>query len=257
MGDAARKSTTCNLCGETAILVKSHIIPKSCFRSIRGQGAKTFAGDPGIREEYVRNGIWDRIVCGACENKFNDPDAYAKFVLLDEGKVPSHFPRVAVRPRNEDGVREQFLEFKGIDYGRFKLFFLSLLWRMSVSDHAFFSKVQLPKERMDLVSRMVQESDPGDPDEFCVTIAKFREHEPARIGMQPRIDEFYGLRVCRVGFEGYTALIKTNDAITPAVMVPYVLKPGRRLKVPLREFSGSIEKNWVLDLARRRGKFRD
>lgn len=66
----------CGLCGDyVAKLAKSHIIPDSMTKELAG-------GEPllALRKTHVHNvrgGVYDRIVCGACEASFHSADDYA------------------------------------------------------------------------------------------------------------------------------------------------------------------------------------
>ena len=57
------------------------------------------------------------------------------------------------------------LRLRDVDYTQLRLFYLSLLWRMSVSTHPYFKEVSLgPHE--EVLRRMLLEGRPGEPDQY-------------------------------------------------------------------------------------------
>jgi hypothetical protein len=54
----------------------------------------------------------------------------------------------------------------GINYKLFKLFFLSVFWRASVSDLDFFDKVKMQKINEIIIRDMLKKNDPGKAESF-------------------------------------------------------------------------------------------
>ena len=79
----------------------------------------------------------------------------------------------------------------GIDYRKFKLFLMSVLWRAGVSSHPFYSHVELGPHEEKLRLKLINE-DPGAPTDYGCAIysllldgaplrAMFVEPTPARV----------------------------------------------------------------------------
>lgn len=82
--------------------------------------------------DYAQTGIWEELLCGACEDLFNERwDKYGieVFRRLVE-RVETARPRTTVTLTN-------------VDHPRFRLFQLSILWRAAVSSHEMFRTVRL------------------------------------------------------------------------------------------------------------------
>lgn len=157
----------CQLCHNEVHLVRSHIIPEFMYKCSGLYGEKRqFAvirhvdkETPSLRLRQI--GLRERLLgeeC-KCEDKLSKWEHYARRVIY----VPSsRRPAKLIRPR--------LALYNGVDYRIFKLFLMSLLWRMSISSLDHFDKVSLgPHEER--VGRMLLEEDPGDEDDYgCMII---------------------------------------------------------------------------------------
>jgi hypothetical protein len=157
------------------MLIDAHIIPKFFFRylypneKIEGQSL-LLVNSSGGRVLNSRVGPYDKnILCQECDNKIGRFDDYAKKVFIDK------WPTVSV---NDD----KSIILQNIDYEKLKLFFLSLLWRASVSNHDIFSKVSVgPFEGV--LRDMIMNNNPGDPLEFPIIITQFSQGDlPKDVG---------------------------------------------------------------------------
>lgn len=76
----------CKGCNKDTKLVKSHIIPESFYRVLRGK-EETLKLVPTDHEQYPKRapiGVYDpRILCGDCESLFKEVDDYAANVLIN------------------------------------------------------------------------------------------------------------------------------------------------------------------------------
>lgn len=150
-GEAYDMVGTCKLCLDESVKLKnSHIIPefnyKPCYDdkhrffrlSTKGPKNKAF-GQKGFREHML---------CQACETRLSRWESYAKQILMDGG--------LASARRLKWGF-----EFHGVDYKQFKLYLLSVLWRMGVSTLDMFELVKLGKHGEKLRLALTEE-DPLD-----------------------------------------------------------------------------------------------
>jgi hypothetical protein len=88
------------------------------------------SSDAGKRDRFAQKGLRERLLCDKCELHISKWEAYACRVIFDdEAKLLSR--------------SEKVLQLQGIDYPKFKLFLLSLLWLMSVAKGAFWKEVRL------------------------------------------------------------------------------------------------------------------
>ena len=100
-------------------------------------------------------------------------------------------------------VRGSYIVIDGIDYTRFKLFQLSILWRASVSTLEFFKMVSLgPRE--DTLRTMILSDDPGSPDTFgcAVTFIHDRGQDMSDTFFNPEPMRWAGRRMHKLYFAG-------------------------------------------------------
>tara|TARA_R110002049_G_scaffold267237_2_gene443465 strand:- start:1201 stop:1737 length:537 start_codon:yes stop_codon:yes gene_type:complete len=74
-------------------------------------------------------------------------------------------------------------QIEGADYCKLKLFFISLLWRASVSSQPMFTRVNLGKKFEERAKHLILTVDPGSDDEFAVTLAGFEDKFESGIGI--------------------------------------------------------------------------
>lgn len=161
---------TCKLCHQERELIKAHIIPRSFFHAIKGNSKQLLAALTREKKpvEYFQNGIWDpSILCAECECRFCSWDTYGFDVL---GNPPGN----NTSPMSDADVAPFVL--KGINYRELKLFVLSVLWRASVTKHAFFDGVDLG-EHEPKIAEMIRSSDPKSAEVYSVIIGRMVEQK--------------------------------------------------------------------------------
>jgi len=222
----------CKLCGEDKQLVKSHIIPRSFymqFRKIDNRGihiASTEADKPPKRSQ---TGIYERIVCRDCEDLFSPWDDYAIELLLTE-----------VQDYQKIYYKDKCIGYRinEYNYHYLKLFFLSVLWRMSVSKHEFFQKINLESDEK-TIGEMIKHKDAGNPCSNPIFILSFTD--PLRTFLvNPSLLKFEGYDYYVLYFAGYKIFIKKEKGI-PLWLDEYILKPKLPLLVIYQDLFSSKE----------------
>jgi hypothetical protein len=157
----------CKLCHEEKLLIKkSHIIPDFMFRQSNMYNEKhqiytfTLTDLVGNKSpKYILTGDYETdILCAKCDNEIlGKLEEYGKAVLFGDEK--------GIYNPNCDGfVKEKNEEFwicNNVDYKKYKLFMLSILWRMSISSRPLFKNVNL-KEHADKLREMILTSEPKE-----------------------------------------------------------------------------------------------
>lgn len=149
----------CTLCLETRDLCHSHVIPEWLYEPLydeihryhvlpAARGAGTAFGQKGLRE---------RLLCQPCETAFSRYEGYARGVLVGGAEIEILNLRGGI-------------EIRGLDYAKFKLFQLSVLWRAGVAQQSFFSEVDLGGHS-DQLRKMLRTQDPGGVSDFgCIMV---------------------------------------------------------------------------------------
>src|SRR5690242_7822849 len=123
-------------------------------------------------------------------------------------------------------------------------FFLSVLWRMSVSIRPSFSMVRLgPYEAQ--IHDMLLRKDPGPSETFPIVLHRYIDD----IGGHSMVGTLPGrqqdLKVYNVGLPGYLAIIKTDKRSIPAERSKVVLRPNAPLIVILDRINKNSEWKFI------------
>lgn len=230
-GRSSAQRMNCKLCGKDKKLVRAHIIPKSLWKPLFDdkQPPQIHSNAPTFYSKKSSVGVYDTgILCAQCESIFSPWDDYAQKLLLAK---PSEKNYVM-----ENGQRIAYVE-TAIDYTKLKLFFISLLWKAAVSNHYFFSRVNVSAFEPQL-RRMILKSDPGDPDTFSIMVAKF-EDTLGTIVLNPHPERWRDINYYRFYLAGYMAYIKVDRRHAPDFMDELALNPEKPLIIILRELRTS------------------
>jgi hypothetical protein len=184
----------------------------------------------GEYPKRVPTGVYDQnILCEECEPIFGDWDNYALRFLM-EGP-----PWKALYAQNQR-VGYEIWEY---DYKNLKLFFLSLLWRASVSQHPFYRRVNLgPRE--DVAKALIKKANPGTEHEFSVTLAKF-DHPLGSAILDPHPEKWDDVNYYRFYLSSYVAYVKVDKRKAPNPHRDFILRKNPPLYVICRDLARSKE----------------
>ena len=229
----------CKYCGKDKELVESHVIPKAFFKRQRhGQGPLKMLTEHG--KDYPKRlpaGVYDRMLCGQCEQQFGDWDNYAQNVLKEP---PDNASPVTV------GSQIVGYEIAEYSYKLLKLFFISLLWRASVSVHEFYEKISLGPY-IAAAKQCIDRQDPGSPEEFSVFLARF-DHPLGGTILDPHLQRIMGINFYRFYLGNYVAYIKVDKRETPEPCFPLVLSPNEPLKIVSRNMERGGELSLIKEM---------
>lgn len=142
----------CRLCREDRSLVYSHIIPEFFYTPIYVSKHRLFPRKSGklIRGKPLQKGIRELLLCGHCEQQLGRNEKYVREVLFGGTEI------IVQRFRDR-------LVLSNLDYTAVRLFFLSLIWRMSVaSEDAMWKNVDLGRHE-EPIRQMVLNENAGEP----------------------------------------------------------------------------------------------
>ncbi|HAT3858317.1 hypothetical protein ACKOUJ_07545 [Legionella pneumophila] len=153
----------CQLCFQNKKLVRSHVIPESFYKNAypNADGILVSQNDHSKR---LPIGIYDKILCQECENKFSVWDGYGNNffnVIITSDHSPIQ--------RNGKVIGDRIDE---VDYDKLKLFIVSILWRAAVCNNSFFDQISLGPFR-DTLRTMILTSDAGSEDDFSIIVRRF------------------------------------------------------------------------------------
>jgi len=192
----------------------------------------------GEYNEKSRTGVYDKIVCKDCENIWQGWDDYAQKLLTEEplnGQVRCH------------GSQKLAYVVNNFEYKKLKLFFISMIWRASVSSQQFFSKVSLGQFE-DIAKQRIADNEPGDTEDFSVILAKFN-HPLAKSILDPHEHKLSDVNYLRFYLGGYIADIKVDYKPNPKLLSQLTMAENRPLCILCRDFKKSKELNLMKKLA--------
>ena len=232
----------CRGCNQDKKLIKAHVIPEAFFLGLRDdQNPPRLITDvQGVYPKKSPIGVYDKgILCRECENKFSDLDDYGQLVLLKSSNNIEEFKRGA-----------ELLGYVIHDVNRdlFKFFLISVLWRASVSDHDFYSKVSLgPYEKR--AQEVVWTRPPLSSGEFSYAISRFNENNLGKTMLDPHPERWRGVNYYRIYMFGYVIYIKVDNRPAPDVFKPFEISGNGDLFMVAREIENSSEMKAMIAVA--------
>lgn len=160
----------CRLCDEEKELKKSHIIPRFFYKPMEWDGKNFRYQILGIHSNYKKirqGGIKEKLLCKECEQIFSVWENYVNKTL---------YGGVELKIRN---LSNRKWLVSGLDYNKFKLFQLSILWRASISTQEFFKSVSLGEKHESQIKKMLKNQDPEPPEKYaCILVAVIFDRKP-------------------------------------------------------------------------------
>ena len=224
---------TCKLCGLNNKLIKAHIIPASFFRPLRSGQKPPLLIRAGDYVKRAPTGVYDKtILCENCEPKFGIWDDYAQNLLIQ------NFQNARIVERDGDVYG---YVFDGFDYDKLKLFFISILWRASISSLKFYNGVELNVFE-DVAKDHIKNNNPGTIDDFSVMLAHFDELDGQRSILNPQRTRIGNINFYLFYLTGFVAYIKVDKRNISGNQRKFILSPGRELPIVRRPFEPSWER---------------
>jgi hypothetical protein len=220
-------SGICALCKTNADLQDSHIIPEFLYGPLYDHihRFRIVPLEAGAREELLQKGLREPLLCSDCEQRLSRWEDYAKTAFVDSRGV--HVTQ------HQDAVA-----FANLDYRTFKLFQLSLLWRMSVTQLDFFKEVVLGphQERIRLA---LLSNDPLSPDEYpCHRVAVEINRKPYFDWITPPcLERLDGFHIYWLVINGIMHSFYVGSHAPPPDLSPSFLNAGGAMVVSVRQLA--------------------
>ncbi len=156
----------CRLCLQQAKLCNSHVIPEFFYEKMQLYDCKhrfnILSTEHRKHPRIVQKGIREKLLCKNCENKLSQWEGYAHKVLYERECI-------ATTTKSAKGFECE------IDYKKFKLFQLSILWRVGISTQDGFSSINLGKHETTIRNMLLSEV-PGDTETYGCVILYSSKH---------------------------------------------------------------------------------
>ena len=158
----------CKLCNCEKTLKKSHIVPEFMFKNIYDNKPKRFFTiiiDLIDKEKSLKKieqmGICEYLLCGNCEGVLSKYEKYAAETIYGKGKRKKSYI-INANAINDLGLFTY--QCQNINYTEFRLFLLSLLWRLSISQT--FNTPDICDEKKEILREAILNRNPLNYDDF-------------------------------------------------------------------------------------------
>jgi hypothetical protein len=135
---------------------------------------------------YARDGQYESgILCSNCDNVILKAyEDYAKYILYG-GKCENHEHITCATGLVEDEPNCKITKISNIDYRKFKLFLLSILWRASISSREFFNEIKLKPVEEEDIRKMIYDGDARNENDFPIILVSWLLDESLDKGIIP------------------------------------------------------------------------
>ncbi|AIW13923.1 hypothetical protein IX91_06870 [Vibrio tubiashii ATCC 19109] len=160
-------NSKCKLCGNEGKLEKSHIIPKSYFKSLKSGNGQLVAIVCDDETQPKRSNIdpKEELLCRECE----------QFISVNYERYGTQLFKRTTNIKKA----KSYIEFNGFKYTEYYLYLISILWRASISTIAEFSNVKLNAQFDELLAHCIK-------------------RKSIKLGTSLKLDHFIRISVLRV-----------------------------------------------------------
>nr|WP_321281298.1 hypothetical protein [uncultured Vibrio sp.] len=119
----------CRLCHNEAVLQRSHVIPKSLLKDVKDGESQLHTFEHQALPSFSNSDPKELLMCRACEQFLSrNYEQYGTKLLKNRKNVIQH---------------PDHIEFREFDYKKWYLYYLSIIWRASISSLNEFNNVDL------------------------------------------------------------------------------------------------------------------
>jgi hypothetical protein len=179
------------------------------------------------KERPHYSGIFEKhILCGACENKLlGELDQYAYNFLFKDSKIKMN------KKRTEDGLR--MIEIENINYTKYKLFLLSIVWRSHISKHSFFKGFDIGAHS-EALRKMILFNSPGPDTDYKISVMGIKDasDELLRVVVNPQIRPFDNGHLATFFISGFIYFIALGEIEFKSFELS-LLKENGNINIPI------------------------
>ncbi|GAA4334976.1 hypothetical protein GCM10023184_29460 [Flaviaesturariibacter amylovorans] len=196
--------------------------------------------DSTSRPRIHQTGVFEKyILCDKCEHeRLGQLERYAAMIL--NGGTSKTAPVFENRISN-DGIRSIYAS--NLDYTKFKLFVLSIVWRAHTSSQRFFNAVTLSKEDAECIKSLLLRRLPGKEDEYRVSIVGLKNvnGELVRFLTSPWVGVIEGRPMATFYIAGFCYFINLSSLPAMELLEKVYLKETGEIEIPILNGMQSFE----------------
>lgn len=246
----------CKLClQQKPLLNRSHIIPEFMyeeanlydehhqFRKLKLE--EIF--DAKAKIQRVSKGIYEAgILCQTCDGlvikKYED---YGKYVLFSEEHEAVNGMKYQNVINPTDGFKSMVCS--NIDYRKFKLFLLSMLWRASISSRIEFENVSLGTTHNEILRNMIFNGEPKKENDYPIIVSSWLRENPTMtdIFISPRRLKKGSNTYYQFCIGGFVFIYSISKELSNEEIFKCSIKPDSTMTIPF--FSKGTEEKFLIN----------
>lgn len=147
----------CKLCGSSEKLQRSHVIPNAYFKKLKRQTGYAIQGEitDGVPTRKSQESWHEKLLCRECEQLIGQWERYAISFTTDANKVK-------IRKHRSGRI----CEFSGMDYIKFRLFQLSILFRAAIAEGREYYYIRIADQDLNELRHILLSQQEPDPERF-------------------------------------------------------------------------------------------
>jgi len=215
----------CLLCNKEKKLRNSHIISEFFYKPMYDDKHRfnIIPLSEGQKRQYEQKGLLEKLLCDSCENQLSVYEDHVRRIF-DGG--------TGIYITNGNPIK-----IEGIDYQKFKLFQLSLLYRAAISNLDFFNNVTLDPH-LNKIRNMLLNVNPGSKFDYpCLIFMILMEKNKVLDGFiyPPQMLRIDGHRVFRFIFGGCFWVYFVSSHAKRLRFSEFILDENGKVLIPLRK----------------------
>ena len=226
----------CKLCQKEKELRNSHILPEFMYQNVYDDQPKRFYSlnvdlheQAKSKSHIEQKGIREYLLCNECEGLLSKYEDYAAETIY--GKRLGNKAHIVKQSETPD--QEYFVyEYAGFSYRDFKIFSMSLLWRLIVSKS--FDTPDVSPGITEKLRLAILIEDPLDYDDFgcLLQIIKFKKGEIVKkFILQPYLTKSPNSDIINVLIDGFLYSFYLNSKATSQTQKDFFLKPDGTMQI--------------------------
>lgn len=141
----------CKLCKvKKSLCIQSHILPKHSYKILKENDYCLYIDKETINKKSKQkdySGVFEKdILCKDCESLLSNSETYA-YNLIYENKIKN----ISLKIKDDLII----ISGDGYDFKKTKLYFLSILWKSSISSKDFFKDIRLNNKDEENIRRVL------------------------------------------------------------------------------------------------------
>ncbi|TCD17459.1 hypothetical protein EZ456_22855 [Pedobacter psychrodurus] len=224
---------TCKLCLNESELKQSHIIPEFMYQNVYDENPKRFYSlnvvldnDGQSSSKILQKGVRERLLCEECEGKFSKYEDYAaETIYAKRNRNKAYIAKSSV---SADGIYFLY-EYEGFSYKEFKIFLMSLLWRVIISES--YHTPEIDAKFVEQLRTALHNENPLDYDDFGCLVQVLKDRTGQIVGkliLQPYMTGGVNSDVLNILIDGFVYSFYLQSKMIPeSQKTPFLKQDGK------------------------------